>query len=91
MWGVAYLLVALTCSSLTSEPLLSACHIVTMSLSSRSRSDDDERPMCVGLFVVCLVSGCHVADSDVAPGFIVRRGLGEGSCWLTWAGTNPGQ
>ena len=39
--------------------------------------------MCVGSFVVHSVSGCHIADSNVAPGVIVRRGLGEGSCWLT--------
>jgi hypothetical protein len=36
----------------------------------------------------CLLFGCHIADSDMAPGFRVRQGNGgEYLCRLTWIGT----
>ena len=31
----------------------------------------------IQLIVHCSWSGCHIADSDVAPGFVVRRGRGR--------------
>ena len=67
-------------------------HVVNMACSQCGMVDMHGcESLCVGSFVVHSVSGCHIADSDMAPGLIVRRGLGEGSCWLTCAGTNPGQ
>jgi hypothetical protein len=64
------------------------CHIITMRLSNRlvSVSVRCRRTTNRLSFVRCcpvsgqlfveqsFVSGCHAADSDVAPGFIVRRG-----------------